>query len=118
LFVLPSRSEGISLTLLEAMACGLPIVATRVGGTPEVVLDGETGLLVPPGDPVALAQAILRIGRDPERGLRMGQAGRGRVEQQFDIRRMVADYEALYVERMMRRGESRLVSSGGQSRRP
>ncbi len=61
LFVLPSRSEGISLTLLEAMACGLPTVATRVGGNPEVVLDGETGLLVPSDDPAALAKAILCV---------------------------------------------------------
>ena len=118
LFVLPSRSEGISLTLLEAMASGLPTVATRVGGNPEVVRDGETGLLVPPSDPAALAQAILRIRRDPERGLRMGRAGRERVEQHFDIRRMVADYEALYVDRMTRPNEARLVCSGGQSRRP
>jgi len=98
IFVLPSRSEGISLTLLEAMACGLPVVATRVGGNPEVVLDGQTGLLVSPGDPAALAQAILCMRRDLERGLRMGRAGRQRVEQHFDIRRMVADYEALYLE--------------------
>jgi len=109
LFVLPSRSEGISLTLLEAMACGLPTVATRVGGNPEVVLDEETGLLVPSGDPVALAEALLRIRRDPERGLRMGQAGRRRVERHFEIRRMVADYESLYVEEITRRNESRLV---------
>jgi len=118
LFVLPSRSEGISLTLLEAMACGLPAVATRVGGTPEVLLEGETGLLVPPRDPAALAQAILRIGRDPERGLRMGRAGRERVEQHFEIRRMVADYEALYIDRMRRRNGVRLVSSLAESRRP
>jgi glycosyltransferase involved in cell wall biosynthesis len=98
LFVLPSRSEGIPLTLLEAMARGLPAVATRVGGIPEVVVDGETGLLVPSGDPVALAQAIRRIRHDPGRGLRMGQAGRQHVEQHFDIRRMVGDYEALYRE--------------------
>ena len=76
LFVLPSRSEGISLTLLEAMACGLPAVATRVGGTPEVLLEGETGLLVPPRDPVALAQAILRIGAIPNGGFEWdGRAG-------------------------------------------
>jgi glycosyltransferase involved in cell wall biosynthesis len=99
IFVLPSRSEGISLTLLEAMACGLPVVATRVGGTPEVVLDGQTGLLVPPGDPAALADAILRMRRDDETARRMGEAGRRRVERDFGVRRMVANYLALYLER-------------------
>jgi sugar transferase (PEP-CTERM/EpsH1 system associated) len=118
LFVLPSRSEGISLTLLEAMACGLPNVATRVGGTPEVVLEGKTGLLVPPGDPAALAQAILQIRRDPERGFRMGAASRERVEQHFEIRRMVADYQALYVDRMTRRNEARFVSAQRCMNRP
>jgi sugar transferase (PEP-CTERM/EpsH1 system associated) len=98
IFVLPSRSEGISLTLLEAMACGLPVVATRVGGTPEVVRDGQDGLLVPPSNPAALAAAILRLRRDPEGARRMGEAGRRRVELDFGARRMVADYLALYLE--------------------
>jgi sugar transferase (PEP-CTERM/EpsH1 system associated) len=96
LFVLPSRSEGISLTLLEAMACGLPVVATRVGGTPEVVRDGQSGLLVSARDPEALAEAILRLRRDPEEARRMGEAGRRRVERDFGIHRMVADYLSLY----------------------
>jgi glycosyltransferase involved in cell wall biosynthesis len=96
LFVLPSLTEGVSLTLLEAMARGLPVVATRVGGNPEVVVEGETGLLVPPGSPPELARAMLRLQRDPDRSRRMGLAGRKRVERHFDIRRMVADYEALY----------------------
>jgi glycosyltransferase involved in cell wall biosynthesis len=95
LFVLPSQSEGISLTLLEAMACGLPVVTTHVGGNPEVVEAGITGLLVPARDPEALAQAIGVVG-DPERGRAMGVAGRQRVENCFDIRKMMARYEALY----------------------
>jgi sugar transferase (PEP-CTERM/EpsH1 system associated) len=99
IFVLPSRSEGISLTLLEAMAVGLPVVATWVGGTPEVVLDGQTGLLVPPSDPTALADAILRLRRDDETARLMGAAGRRRVECEFGIRRMVADYLDLYLQR-------------------
>jgi glycosyltransferase involved in cell wall biosynthesis len=98
LFILSSVSEGISLTLLEAMARGLPIVATRVGGNPEVVVDGQTGYLVPAGDPAALAQALLHIWRDPELGRQLGQAGRQRVEHHFEVRRMVADYEALYLD--------------------
>jgi sugar transferase (PEP-CTERM/EpsH1 system associated) len=96
LFVLSSVSEGISLTLLEAMACGLPLVATRVGGNSEVIADGETGFLVPPQNPPALADALLRLHRDPGLGARLGQAGRSRVEARFDVRRMVAQYEALY----------------------
>ncbi len=97
LFVLSSLTEGISMTLLEAMAVGLPVVATRVGGNPEVVVDGQTGLLVPPESPAELASAMLRLLHDPEGGHRMGRAGRLWVEQHFDIRRMVADYEALYL---------------------
>ena len=100
LFILPSLTEGVSLTLLEAMACGLPVVATRVGGTPEVVADGETGLLVPPGSPVELAQAILKLLQEPERGRQMGVKARQRIEDIFDIRRMVAKYEALYAAKV------------------
>lgn len=96
LFVLSSITEGVSLTLLEAMARGLPVVATRVGGNPEVVSDGVTGMLVPSGDPDALATAILRLRRDSSLARQMGFAGRARVERDFDIRAMVASYEALY----------------------
>jgi glycosyltransferase involved in cell wall biosynthesis len=98
LFVLSSLTEGISLTLLEAMARGLPVVATRVGGNPEVVAEGETGLLVSPRDPGALANAVLGLWAQAHDCARMGLAGRQRVEQHFDVRRMVADYEALYTQ--------------------
>jgi glycosyltransferase involved in cell wall biosynthesis len=99
LFVLPSVEEGISLTLLEAMARGLPVVATRIGGNPEVVAEGETGLIVPARDPETMAGAMLRFLGDAEGARRMGLAGRRRVERYFDVRRMVAAYEALYLER-------------------
>jgi glycosyltransferase involved in cell wall biosynthesis len=97
LYVLSSISEGVSLTLLEAMACGLPVVATRVGGTPEVVVDETTGLLVPPGDPAALAAALNRTYRDADLAAALGRRGRARVEAHFDIRRMVAAYERKYL---------------------
>jgi glycosyltransferase involved in cell wall biosynthesis len=96
LFVLPSLSEGISLTLLEAMSSGLAVVATRVGGNPEVVADGQTGLLVPPADPPALAATLLTVSQDAGLRSRLGRAGRQRAEQHFDIRRTVADYERLF----------------------
>jgi glycosyltransferase involved in cell wall biosynthesis len=96
MYVLSSVTEGVSLTLLEAMACGLPVVATRVGGTPEVVIDSETGFLVPPSDPAVLAAALSRLFDDNALARRLGDAGRQRVERQFDVRRMVAKYEAMY----------------------
>jgi sugar transferase (PEP-CTERM/EpsH1 system associated) len=95
-FVASSTSEGVSLTLLEAMAVGLPVVATAVGGNPEVVADGQTGELVPPADPEALAAALVRVCGDRERAAAMGREGRARVERHFDVRGMVRAYEALY----------------------
>ncbi len=96
MLVLSSRLEGISLTLLEAMARGLPVVATRVGGNPEVVVDGETGRLVPAGSPADLAGAVVSLHRDPAAAVRMGVAGRGRAEAHFDVRRTLATYERFY----------------------
>ncbi len=96
LFVLSSLTEGISLTLLEAMARGLPVAATQVGGNPEVVVAHKTGLLVPTRDAAALADAMLRLWRDPAEARRLGLAGRERVQEYFDIRCMVANYEDLY----------------------
>ena len=96
-FVLASTSEGVSLTLLEAMAAGLAVVATRVGGNPEVVAHGETGVLVPPGAPDALADAMLWMLRQPHARERMGRLGRRRVEDRFHVRRTVEAYEELYL---------------------
>jgi len=95
-FALPSHMEGMSNGLLEAMAAGLPVVATDVGGNPEVVVDGETGFVVPPRDPAALAEAILVLLKDPDRGRAMGAAGRARVAEHYTVQRMVARLEALY----------------------
>lgn len=98
LLVLPSVTEGLGLVLLEAMAASLPVVATAVGGVPEVVLDGETGLLVSPGDPAALARAIADLLRVPERARQLGAAGRERVARLFTVERMVGQISALYQE--------------------
>jgi sugar transferase (PEP-CTERM/EpsH1 system associated) len=96
-FALSSTSEGISLTLLEAAAAGLPIVATRVGGTPEVVVAGETGCLVQPRDPAAFAAALGALARRPDRAA-LGAAGRARVERWFSVETMVRAYQDLYAE--------------------
>ena len=95
-FVLPSLAEGISNTILEAMACGLPVVATRVGGNPELVEDGLTGRLVPPVNPETMATALLQYFDDPVLTRRHGRAGRHAVLQRFSLDRMVADYRSLY----------------------
>jgi glycosyltransferase involved in cell wall biosynthesis len=96
LFVLPSLREGISNTILEAMASGLPVVATRVGGNPELVEEGRTGMLVPPSDPVALAQAIRTYLVDKGQLIRHGQAGRRRAEARFSMEAMVNAYLGVY----------------------
>jgi glycosyltransferase involved in cell wall biosynthesis len=95
-FVNSSISEGVSLTILEAMAAAVPVVATRVGGTPEVVLDGTTGLLVDSRSPEALADALFALSKTPERRAAFGSAGRARVETAFTLDRMVADYAREY----------------------
>ena len=96
LFVLSSINEGMPLTLIEAMSAAVPIVATRVGGIPEVVVHDETGLLVPPRSPDALAAAMLELLRDPERARSMGLRGRERAQQLFRVESMAAAYEAVY----------------------
>jgi sugar transferase (PEP-CTERM/EpsH1 system associated) len=95
-FVLPSISEGISNTILEAMASGLPVIATAVGGTPELIAQGENGLLVPPSNPTLLATAITELADDPERALAMGKHGRQLVESNYSMGAMVRHYQQLY----------------------
>jgi glycosyltransferase involved in cell wall biosynthesis len=97
-FVLPSRSEAFPNALVEAMASALPVVATEVGGVPELIEHGRTGLLVPPGQPAPLAQALLGLVRQPERAWAMGRRARAEVVQRYSFDRMVARFEALYLE--------------------
>ena len=98
LFVLPSRWEGLPNVVLEAMAAGKPVVATEVGGIPELVVHGVTGVIVPPQDVHALAEAIKALLSDEPRALTMGAAGRERVQRHFGIDAMIAKTEALYQE--------------------
>jgi sugar transferase (PEP-CTERM/EpsH1 system associated) len=97
-FVLPSLNEGISNTVLEAMATGLPVVAARVGGNPELVVDGVTGRLYEPADAAALELALLPYLTDPALGRAHGRAGRDRVVQNFSLDAMVRRYLDLYDE--------------------
>lgn len=99
-FVLPSISEGISNTILEAMATGLPVIATNTGGNGELVTDGVTGQLVPVGNPEAMAAAIIRYADDARLARAAGMAGRAAVELRFSMEAMVASYAALY-DRLM-----------------
>lgn len=98
LFVLPSFTEGLPNVLLEASSVGLPVVATAVGGTPEVVIDGVTGRLVPPGDPQALAEALLDLLPDGPRRRHMGEAGRDHVQRTFSFAHQAELYRALFHE--------------------
>jgi sugar transferase (PEP-CTERM/EpsH1 system associated) len=95
-FVLPSLAEGISNTILEAMATGLPVVATRVGGNSELLEDGATGRLVAPANSELLAQAMLAYFDDPAMARRHGRAGRSAVMRNFSLDRMVFQYRSLY----------------------
>jgi sugar transferase (PEP-CTERM/EpsH1 system associated) len=97
-FVLPSFGEGVSNTVLEAMAAGLPVVATRVGANADLVADGDTGCLVPPSDSAALAAALAAYATDPARSVAHGRAGRLRAEQRFSLQRMIDRYHRLYLE--------------------
>jgi glycosyltransferase involved in cell wall biosynthesis len=100
LVVLSSRNEGSPVVLIEALAAARPVVATAVGGVPEVVVDGETGLTVPSQDPDALAEASLRLLREPDLGARLGAAGRRHVYPRYDSSRLVDDVRRLYVSEL------------------
>lgn len=94
--VLTSLSEGCSNAILEYMNASLPVVASRVGGNPELVVDGETGFLVQPGDAEGFAEKIVHLLENPQDATRMGRASRQRIEKQFSVSKMISDYESYY----------------------
>jgi sugar transferase (PEP-CTERM/EpsH1 system associated) len=102
-FVLPSLAEGISNTILEAMACGLPVLATDVGGNRELVLGGETGAVVPADDVEALALGLVQMATEPAAAASMGRAGRSRVVAHFSLPAMVGAYQGLYARMLAER---------------
>jgi glycosyltransferase involved in cell wall biosynthesis len=106
-YVASSRTEGISLTILEAMSVGLPVVTTAVGGSPEIIDEGVTGLLAPPRNPQALAEAIIKMCERRPEWPAMGTAGRSRVEQHFNVRTMMNAYERIYEELLAEKGARR-----------
>jgi glycosyltransferase involved in cell wall biosynthesis len=103
-FVLPSGNEGTPVTAIEALASGCPVVATRVGGVPDVVRDGEDGFLVEPGAVAELAERLAHLARDPELRARMGAAGRARVLPRYSVDRLIDDVDSLYRELLQKKG--------------
>jgi glycosyltransferase involved in cell wall biosynthesis len=117
---LPSRSEGLPLALLEAMSAGRSVIATPVGGIPEALIDGETGLLVPPDDTITLATAIARLVDDSALRTRLGAAARAKVESNFSIEAFVRGVEQVYdslpVAKTERAGLWRVLQREGRVR--
>ena len=99
-FTLPSLAEGISNTILEAMASGLPVVATAVGGNADLVRHGQTGYIVPASNPAAMAHELVRLASNPEQASAMGAAGRRRVESAFSMQAMVNTYLTVYDQQL------------------
>ena len=94
--ILPSANEGTPVVAIEALAAGRPVVATRVGGVPDVVREGVDGFLVPAGDVEQLAERLARLAGDPELRARMGEAGRESVPERYAVERLVDDIDELY----------------------
>jgi glycosyltransferase involved in cell wall biosynthesis len=115
-FVLPSGNEGTPVTAIEALAGGCPIVATRVGGVPDVVRDGQDGFLVELGDVEALAEHLASLAADPELRRRLGEAGRERVAQRYAVSRLVDEVDALYRSLLARRENLPLNAPGAGTR--
>ena len=110
-FAMPSLSEGLSIALLEAMAAGKPVVVTRVGGNPELVVEGETGYLVPAGEAAQLAKAILALLGDPSRAALFGARAKQLVEERFTLRLMADRYGALYQRAISRKPARAVVAA-------
>jgi glycosyltransferase involved in cell wall biosynthesis len=109
--VMPSLNEALSNVVLESMAAGAPTVATRVGGTPEAVVDGVTGILVPPADSAALADAIVHLLKNRQLAAHLGHAARARIADHFSVRRMVRATEDLYTDLLERKRRKHLPSA-------
>ena len=109
--VMPSLNEALSNVVLESMAAGAPTVATRVGGTPEAVIDGVTGILVQPADSAALADAIVHLLNNPQLAAQLGRAARAHIADHFSVRRMVRATEDLYTDLLERKLRKRLPSA-------
>ena len=112
IFVLCSQWEGLPRAIIEAMLAGLPVVATRVGGVPELVDHGVTGFAVPPRDPEALAAALRKLLDDPELCRRMGKAGQKKALQDFSLERMLYETQAVYEELLLKSPHSPLTKGG------
>ncbi|HEY8709556.1 MAG TPA: glycosyltransferase, partial [Burkholderiaceae bacterium] len=111
-FVLPSLAEGVSNTILEAMASGLPVIATAVGANAELVDHGETGEIVAPADSQALAASIARLAMQPERAAAMGRAGRAAAQSRFSLHSMISAYQSLYDSQLEARGYAARAAVG------
>jgi glycosyltransferase involved in cell wall biosynthesis len=111
LFVLPSRSEAFPNAVLEAMAAGLPVIATRVGGIVELIEHQRTGVLVPPDDPRALGFALLDLIQWRSHAIELGQAARTVVEQRYSFEQMVAAFERLYLDTLRSKQQIAVVAS-------
>ena len=108
--VMPSLNEALSNVLLESMAAGAPTVATRVGGTPEAIVDEVTGLIVEPGDATALAEAVARLLSEPALARRLGDASRKAIADRYSVEKMVRATESLYLDLLARK--QRKTSAG------
>jgi glycosyltransferase involved in cell wall biosynthesis len=117
-FVLPSGNEGTPVTAIEALASGCPVVATRVGGVPDVVRDGTDGFLVELGDRDGLAEALARLAADPELRRRMGGAGRERVLPRYAVERLIDDVDGLYRQLLEQKGVAVSAAGAGTPRTP